>query len=198
MLEGFYGWINTIVVAIIFAAFVEMLMPSNNMKKYIKLVLGLLIMAVILEPVLQYLNKGYSLSGYSFKYTNILDSSYIKQESEAYSQKQQDSVVKLYKQNLEDKMAEGIKKLVSNKDASVSVDIVDNINDKNFGDINKVTVTLKDIIKKVDKVGKIQVDNENNTGQKDQDEDYTDLKNKISALYDIDRSKIEIKNDTQK
>lgn len=198
MLEGFYGWINTIVVTIIFSAFVEMLMPSNNMKKYIKLVLGLLIMAVILEPVLQYMKKGYSLSGYSFKYTNILDSSYIKQESETYSQKQQDSVVKLYKQNLEEKMAEGIKKLVSNKNVSVSVDIVDDINNKNFGDINKVTVTLKDSIKKVDKVGKIQVDNDNNTGQEKQEENFTDLKNKISALYDIDPSKIEIKNDTQK
>lgn len=198
MLEGFYGWINTIVVTIIFSAFVEMLMPSNNMKKYIKLVLGLLIMAVILEPVLQYMKKGYSLSGYSFKYTNILDSSYIKQESETYSQKQQDSVVKLYKQNLEEKMAEGIKKLVSNKNVSVSVDIVDDINDKNFGDIKKVTVTLKDSIKKVDKVGKIQVDNDNNTGQKKQEENFTDLKNKISALYDIDPSKIEIKNDTEK
>lgn len=198
MLEGLYGWINTIVVTIIFAAFVEMLMPSNNMKKYIKLVLGLLIMAVILEPVLQYLKKGYSLSGYTFKYQNQMDSSYIKQESETYSQKQQDSIIKLYKQNLEDKMKEGIKELVPGKDVSVAVEIVEDADKQNFGEITKATIMLKDSIKNVDKVDKVQVGKQNNTGQKKADENYTDLKNKISSLYDIDSSKIEIKNDTQK
>lgn len=197
MLEGFYGWISTIAVTIIFAAFIEMLMPDNKMKKYIKLVLGLLIMAVILEPVLKYINKNYSLSGYSFKYSNIMDSSYIKQESETYSQKQQDSVVRLYKQNLEDKMADGIKNLISGKDVSVSVEIVEDIKNQNFGEIKKATVTLKDSIKKVDKVDKVQLGKEEDTSPKKPDKNYSDLKNKISALFDIDISKIEIIDDTQ-
>lgn len=194
MLSGLYGWINTIVVTIIFAALVEMLMPSNSMKKYIKLVLGLLIMAVVLQPILSYFNKGFSLSGYSFKYENILDSGYIKQESEAYSQKQQDSVTKLYKENLQDKMKSGIQALVTGKNVSVSVEIIDDVNARNYGEIKKVTVTLTDTIKKVEKVGKVEVSGseQKNTGKAD--ENFSDLKKKIASLYDIDQSIIEIKN----
>lgn len=198
MLDSLFGWINTVVVTIIFAAFVEMLIPSNNMKKYIRLVMGLLIMAVILEPILSYLKKDYSLSGYSFKYENLMDSSLIKEASKSYSQKQQDSVTKLYKQNLEAKMKDGIGKLVPGKDVSVSVDIVEDSKAQNFGEIKKLTVTLKDIIKDVDKVGKIKIGGENKKASQNASENYTEIKKSISALYDIDPSKIEIKNASQK
>jgi stage III sporulation protein AF len=46
-------WIMNIIVFILLAMIVDMLLPSSTMKKYTKLVTGLLLIAIILTPILK-------------------------------------------------------------------------------------------------------------------------------------------------
>lgn len=52
--------IRNIIVIIILASFLEMLLPSSPMKRYVKLVMGLFIMVTILGPILSLVDKNYS------------------------------------------------------------------------------------------------------------------------------------------
>lgn len=46
-------WIKHIVLLILLASFVDLILPSSNMKRYVKLVVGLLVILMILSPILQ-------------------------------------------------------------------------------------------------------------------------------------------------
>lgn len=52
-------WIMNIIVFILLAMIVDMLLPSSSMKKYTKLVTGLLLIAIILTPVLKIFSQDF-------------------------------------------------------------------------------------------------------------------------------------------
>lgn len=47
------GWISNIVLIILFAVIVDLLIPNNSFQKYIKMVIGLLLILAILNPLLK-------------------------------------------------------------------------------------------------------------------------------------------------
>lgn len=50
-MEQIAEWLKRIVTIIIFAGFLEMLLPNNNLKGVTRLVLGLLVMVILLQPL---------------------------------------------------------------------------------------------------------------------------------------------------
>ncbi len=50
-------WVKGIVLVIIFATFLEFLLPASNMQKFIRVIMGLFIMLSILNPIINVLQK---------------------------------------------------------------------------------------------------------------------------------------------
>ncbi|MDK2926124.1 MAG: stage sporulation protein, partial [Bacillota bacterium] len=50
-------WIRNIVVLVLFGGFVELLLPSNSMKRFLQVVVGLFVLTMLLEPVTLLVNK---------------------------------------------------------------------------------------------------------------------------------------------
>ncbi|WP_347549665.1 stage III sporulation protein AF [Pseudalkalibacillus hwajinpoensis] len=46
------GWVTNIIVLILLATVLELLLPNSSMQRYVKMVIGLMLMAVILSPIL--------------------------------------------------------------------------------------------------------------------------------------------------
>lgn len=57
------GWLKGIVLIILFASFMDLLLPSSAMQKYVKLVIGLIIIVAMLTPLLMIVNGKESLAG---------------------------------------------------------------------------------------------------------------------------------------
>ncbi|MGG1515260.1 stage III sporulation protein AF [Paenibacillus oryzisoli] len=55
------GWLKTVIMVIMLATFVDLLLPSNTMQRYVKTVLSLFILLTLLSPVLQLFQKDWSL-----------------------------------------------------------------------------------------------------------------------------------------
>ncbi len=53
------GWITNIIVLILLATVLELLLPNSSMQRYVKMVIGLMLMAVILSPVLSIFTKDF-------------------------------------------------------------------------------------------------------------------------------------------
>ncbi|HBF38340.1 MAG TPA: stage III sporulation protein AF [Firmicutes bacterium] len=49
-------WLRNIIAAIILAGFLEMLLPSNELKSVTRMTMGLVILMILLQPVLQFLD----------------------------------------------------------------------------------------------------------------------------------------------
>lgn len=51
MVELLTSWLHQIVLIVLFAVVIDLIIPSSSMQKYIKLVMGLVIMVTLLKPV---------------------------------------------------------------------------------------------------------------------------------------------------
>lgn len=58
MIEAFTAYIKTIAAFTLFAAFAEMLMPDNSFKKYLQLIMGIMLLSVVLMPLFKAIHKG--------------------------------------------------------------------------------------------------------------------------------------------
>jgi stage III sporulation protein AF len=48
------AWIKNIILVVLFASFMELLLPNSSMKKFIRVIMGIFIMLAILNPVLSF------------------------------------------------------------------------------------------------------------------------------------------------
>ena len=47
------SWISNIIIFILLATVIDMLLPSSSLQKYTKMVIGLLLIAIIITPILR-------------------------------------------------------------------------------------------------------------------------------------------------
>ena len=57
-MEYLNNFIITLVATMIFMTAIEIIAPDNSMKKYIKFVLGLILIVVLLNPIVYLLTRG--------------------------------------------------------------------------------------------------------------------------------------------
>lgn len=55
------GWLKTVIMVIMLATFVDLLLPSNTMQRYVKTVMSLFILLTLLTPVLQLFQKDWDV-----------------------------------------------------------------------------------------------------------------------------------------
>lgn len=56
-MEWLNEWIKQIILLVLIATFIDLLLPNSSFDRYVKLVLGLLIIMAILSPILQLINQ---------------------------------------------------------------------------------------------------------------------------------------------
>ena len=60
-------WIRDIAFVFVIVSIIEIIIPNNNMKRYIDMVIGLLIIIVIITPFIKLLNKDFDIDKEIFK-----------------------------------------------------------------------------------------------------------------------------------
>lgn len=178
----------------VFSTLVDMIMPDNSMKKYTKMVLGLLVMIIILQPILKFLKKDISLSSYSFKYQNQIEGDYLKNKSSEYNLQQSEEITKQYKLNVQSQMEQQLRRVTGNDNIKVNVDVNDDINSKTYAEIKKVwiSVTNDNSIKKIQKVD-IGKDGDTVVDSISENKNSMDLKDMVVSMYGIQPDMVEIR-----
>jgi len=57
MLEAIAGWVKNIIIIVLFASFLELLLPNSSLQRFIRVIMGLLIMLAILNPAIDLLHS---------------------------------------------------------------------------------------------------------------------------------------------
>ncbi|MDY6011795.1 stage III sporulation protein AF [Clostridium sp.] len=182
-------FVITLVTTLIFMTAVELIAPDNSMKKYLKFVLGLILITVILNPILTIILNGEQelkdvISGYEEEYNvNKKDN----ESTENIMKIKEDSFKDNFNKNCESMLKQEFKDL----EFKCNVDCVVDFNDNDFT-INKLSIQIKDKkVKKVEKIDKVDINSKKD--KKDTvNKEYKDVVKFISKELNIDENKIDI------
>lgn len=57
MLAAVSDWVKSIVLVVLFASFLELLLPASSMQRFIRVIMGLLVMLTMLNPVVEFIQS---------------------------------------------------------------------------------------------------------------------------------------------
>ncbi|MDT2265204.1 stage III sporulation protein AF [Paenibacillus larvae] len=60
-MEWLSGWLKTVITIILLATFVDLLLPSTKLQRYVKTVMSLFILLALLSPVMQLLQRNWNV-----------------------------------------------------------------------------------------------------------------------------------------
>lgn len=205
MISFIRSWAEQVIVAVIIASIIEMILPENKNKKYIKMIIGMYILFNIISPVIK--NNNY----FNFEEFNIEKyASTISSGVEVNQESMDKRLEQLYIEELEKDLKNKVKEKGYNV-TSCKIDAVLNENSSNKG-INKIKLKVSKLnstndknssvnsIEKVEiKVGLDKVlSSDSNEEKKDNEAskiEIAELRKTLSDYYQLDIKKIDITND---
>ncbi|NFQ18304.1 stage III sporulation protein AF [Clostridium sporogenes] len=162
MLQWLKEWITNIAVAVFFITAIEMLLPKNNIKKYGKFVLGLILITVILNPIIKIFNKDYDISQYADKATASFNNIEYKNDFDKYKKKNREETLNNFKANLQNQTKKKLEEKFPENKYEVNVEIAYDEEKDNL-QIKSMDVGVKgNKIEKIKKVNKINIGNNEN------------------------------------
>lgn len=189
-------WIKNIIFVVLFASFLELLLPSSSMQRFVRVIMGLFIMLAILNPIIgavQHLTSKDQIPTFA---ATSGDLNVITNEVNHVSDRNALSL-ELYKKELSQQIRILVMAMDGVADANVVVEIKkDNASTLAMG-VNNIIVYVKPGIstksEKIVSIAKVKIDKEFNKIE----ETHTDLKQRITdmiiELYQIPKEKVEIK-----
>lgn len=139
MIDLIVSWVMGIIFATLFASFLELLLPSSSMQKFVRVIMGLLIMLAILNPIITFLER----VPHSANITALApqaSGTVLEKGTKAAVRQREDLIKAVYRQDIAKQMQalvmgiEGV--------AQASVDVV--LNDEQNGPvrISRITVSV--------------------------------------------------------
>lgn len=110
MVSWMSDWLKQIVLLVLIATFIDLILPNSRLDRYVKLVMGLLIIMAILAPIFGLLSDDLDLGSLAFlpsapAFSQMDSVEEIKQKSETLKEEQQ----QIIRQQAEQRMREAIK-----------------------------------------------------------------------------------------
>ncbi|NFC55849.1 stage III sporulation protein AF [Clostridium botulinum] len=193
MLQWLKEWITNIAVAVFFITAIEMLLPKNNIKKYGKFVLGLILITVILNPIIKIFNKDYNISQYVEKATASFNNVDYKNDFDKYKKKNREETLNNFKANLQNQTKKRLEEKFPENKYEVNVEIAYDEEKDNL-EIKSMDVGVKgNKIEKIKKVNKINIgSNENGKEDKKGFEGEGKIKQFISNEFKVSSEVIKV------
>lgn len=123
MMEALRNWVVNICTTVIFMTAVEMILPENKMKKYAKFVLGLILIAVLINPIIKLFDGQYDISTYASKASKFLDEKGYENKLEKYKETGMKTTIDTFKLNLEKECEKKLKEKYPNNNYKVSAEV---------------------------------------------------------------------------
>lgn len=197
-MQWFRAWSEGIVIAVIITTLIEMLLPENTSKKYIKTLLGMFLMYIIIFPVI---NK---ISGLdvekSLNFNKVIETSTNACNINELNNKIDNMALKIYEKNLEDNLKERL-----DNEGYIAEYVSIKISEDNSYNIESVTVKLSDknenkkqekqaysIVEVVKQINVKISNNESTTKEVINENEKEQVKDFIKELYSVPKENISV------
>ena len=220
MINFLSSWAEQIIIAIVISSILEMILPDNNNKKYIKMVIGVYVLFNIISPIVNKKNLFSLENSFDFKSYAATSVDEKMQETEKVNQKSMDErLEQLYIEELENNIKNRVKQegydvvsckvdavlygdaekqeikkiyLVVSKKENESDDISNNNNESIKEKSNVQSINKVEINVGLNKI--LQESNNKEKSEQGQTDsiEIKKLRNSLSAYYEIDSNIISI------
>ena len=184
-MEFLKSFVITLVSTIVFMTIIEIISPDNNMKKYIKFVLGLVLIAILIDPILIFFNRGEEiLKGIVLDYNDYF---FNNKETGEEKKSNIDAIKNGFEINLNENCNNILKNKYPNYNFQCESKVEINSDNLDFEIINLDVMITKGQVKKVNKINISKEEkNENDILQKE-------IKKYLSKELDLKEKSISIK-----
>lgn len=197
-MEFFNDWAINIVTAVAIATLVEMILPDNTSKKYIKIVTGVFIVYTIIFPVITKVSNTDITS--SFDSNKILQTSSDEYKMNDFSINTSSTIEKIYEENLEKDICSRL-----NEKGYVPEFVIAKVSSNGSYDIELIKIKIKEKSEELKNkkqvcsiVQTVKIISINISGQEQKndvvisDSESNNLKDFISATYGVSKEKINV------
>ncbi|MGV8145058.1 MAG: stage III sporulation protein AF [Alkaliphilus sp.] len=142
-MEMIREWIITIISVIVFITFIEMLLPNSDNRRYINVVIGLLIISIVLKPISSVLSNEILFDETFLRVSSEIDKKTMANRLESVDFNQKENVLSIYKNELKRQMKSKIESQFSIVVREIKLDIEKEDKEK-FGMLNKIILILEE------------------------------------------------------
>lgn len=135
MMAGIKAWLTSVLVTVIFMTVVDMILPSNNLKKYAKFVTGLIVIITILSPVFKIFNMQVRMEDYIAEYTTKLLDNESPVNNEEIKKEINKKTIDAFKENLKKSIENYMYDSTGKKYQVTAINIVEDFNSIEFSKI---------------------------------------------------------------
>lgn len=182
------GFIVTLVSIIILFSAIELISPDNSMKKYLKFVLGTILIAVMISPIVSIISKGENtISEDISEYIDLTNGKSIETNSE-----DKESISEIaFKENLEENCNKLLKEKFKDFEFQSDIDCKLNMQDITYV-INKVKIGVKN--REVSKIEKVIINNNKESAEVSSNEEKVkneaEIINYLAEILNVNKDQI--------
>ncbi|MCG4583163.1 stage III sporulation protein AF, partial [Anaerosalibacter bizertensis] len=136
---------------VIFISFLEIVLPNSNMKRFIDMIVGFLIIVVIITPFIKIISKDIDIEKNFLLNSNKLNTEIknnYSEEKEEVLALQEKQIIESYKKGIERKIGNLIKEKTNYEVKNIDMEINKDLEDKNYGEIKELNIVLREKIDK--------------------------------------------------
>lgn len=142
MVEFLRKWVLNIAVLSVIIVMLEILIPSGKTRKFVKLITGFILLIALINPVLKLFKNGVDLNEIQLTDGGFTDKYQIEYDSNSLKESQMKQISSVYKRKLAEDIKQNLSLLEDVSITKVDVDINENYNDENYGNINGVYIGI--------------------------------------------------------
>ncbi|NDI34174.1 stage III sporulation protein AF [Chengkuizengella sediminis] len=152
MLQWLSSWLREIILVILLASFVDLILPSNKMQRYVKVVISLFILMTILSPIVSLLKVEWDFDQLNnqFQLDEVSTNDYgsmseILQDGEKLKDQNEHETAKLIQTKMEDMIYKQLEEQMSVAVQSVSVKV--SFEESNEPKVDEMVIVLQSQMK---------------------------------------------------
>lgn len=202
MIEILKIWVMNIVVVIFFLLISDILLPDSNIKQYIKVIIGLLVILIIIKPLLNIKSINSNFEDIYIETAAFLETDNYEKDVETLNTYQKEKALTLYEDYIKKIVIDAVSRELKVDEKAVHVEIrTDNKKVPGLSMAQQVHITINDkvgntnveSVKKVHILDSKKVINEDEKEYNFNEKTYAeDVKNIITKLLPIGKDNIKI------
>ncbi|WP_139904273.1 stage III sporulation protein AF [Clostridium thermarum] len=187
-MDALRNWIINICTTVFFITAVEMILPDNNLKKYCKFVLGLILMTVIINPLVKFLNEGSEITAFMNNAAVSVENQ-IEDSTKSLRESSLKDTLYVFKLNLEKLCVEKLKEIYPKDKAEVDAKVAYDEEKEEFV-IESISVRMDNgAISKIEKVD-IKTSSSSKKDNLDDSQYGLEVRDYLSTVLDLPEEKI--------
>ncbi|AFS78387.1 stage III sporulation protein AF [Gottschalkia acidurici 9a] len=143
MVEFLKGWMTNLVTFIVIITFLEMILPNGNMRRFVNMIIGILLILVIINPFISLLKSNIDIEKEVFM--NISEqNTYKPKEDKEFKNIQDKQIVDMYKNQIEKEVRNSLINKTQYVLEKIHIEIEENNDSKEYGSIKKIELIINE------------------------------------------------------